>query len=639
MSRVKEREKEERMKKIKAEYRKSVNRAMVKKIVLLVVLVLIVTVITVVAVVKNERTEDIRIAVVTDTHVVASSLFTAENYDDYRYSNKMMDISEAIFDTFADELIKDEVDFLLITGDITEYGDRASHMAVTKTLKKLEDNGVGVFVINGNHDIKGYHGSDRLTREEFKELYCDFGYSEAIATKSDTLSYVADIDEKHRLIAIDNIDYTGAISTENKESLSDEHRLWLYDQLDICMREEKIPVIISHKPLVTHFPEVSEIIDNTEEEMQYKELTEYLAKNGAKIGFAGHEHTNDIKTVKFNDKFEYTEVESSCFSFGPPTYRIMKSDGNEINISTRILRGLDKKYVSPFMPEEEWKQIQTDGLKGYGEFTINRVIDDVIEEIIGEDGTLNKPLVDKWSKFDNLYNVFKTDVLLKFFNMPYYKKDANETESLEEIVESYGYVLPETEYKNLTDLIKKYVTKYVEGDEDFGSDLTILAEYSIYSFILLFSDVTESICNELEAIYPEEGPFEIKLNMQSLFDEGKLELFDSNVVPIVVELANLVKNEGLIELPIDINFEFFNNGLGDPGTEKGVHNSIILGTLSGYTKGKFDGVDQYVYDKYVLIGGENGLLRDGFFKKFAPDAIKDMYPSDTEYTILINENA
>ena len=109
MSRIREREKEERIKNIKAEYRKSANRAMVKKIVFVVVFALIVTAVTAIAAVRNERTECTRIAVVTDTHVVASSLFTAENYDDYRYSNKMMDISEAIFNTFADELIKEKV--------------------------------------------------------------------------------------------------------------------------------------------------------------------------------------------------------------------------------------------------------------------------------------------------------------------------------------------------------------------------------------------------------------------------------------------------------------------------------------------------------------------------------------------------
>ena len=632
MSRIREREKEERIKNIKAEYRKSANRAMVKKIVFVVVFALIVTAVTAVATVRNERTECTRIAVVTDTHVVASSLFTAENYDDYRYSNKMMDISEAIFNTFADELIKEKTDFLLITGDITEYGDRASHIAVTKALKRLEDNGVDVFVINGNHDVKGYYGSDRITRKEFRELYYDFGYSEAIVTKDNTLSYVADIDEKHRLIAIDNIDYTGSTLTEDKESLSDEHRLWVYDQLDICIREEKIPVIISHKPLVTHFPEVSEIIDNTEEETQFKKLTEYFAKNGAKIGFSGHEHTNDIKTVKFNDKYEYTEVESSCFSYGPPTYRIMKSDGNEINISTRILDNLNKKYVSLFMPDDEWKQIEKDGLKTYGEFIIGRVIDDVSEEIIGVNGILNKPLTGEWSKFDSLYNVFKTDVLYKFINMPYYKKDANGTESLEEIVEEYGYTLPETEYKNLMDLIKKYVTSYLAGDEDFGSDLPVLAEYSIYSFILLFSEASEDLCDELETVYPEEGPLEINLDMQRLFDEGELELYDSNIIPLLIKFAYKLFDDTGIE------FGFLNNGLGDPGTGKGVHNSFILGALSGLTKGKFDGVDQYIYDKYILLGGEDGLLRDGFFKKFAPDAIKDMYPSDSEYTLKINEN-
>ena len=68
-------------------------------------------------------------------------------------------------------------------------------------------------MIPGNHDINNkraarYEGEQRLpaeytTPEEFRRIYRDFGYDEAISEDVRSLSYVYQLDEEHRIMMLD----------------------------------------------------------------------------------------------------------------------------------------------------------------------------------------------------------------------------------------------------------------------------------------------------------------------------------------------------------------------------------------------------------------------------------------------------
>ena len=80
---------------------------------------------------------------------------------------------------------------MIISGDLTLEGEKLSHEAFAQKLGKLEDHGIPVYVIPGNHDINNpkaasYKGAEvipatRTTPEEFATIYRDFGYDEAIS--------------------------------------------------------------------------------------------------------------------------------------------------------------------------------------------------------------------------------------------------------------------------------------------------------------------------------------------------------------------------------------------------------------------------------------------------------------------------
>lgn len=137
---------------------------------------------------------------------------------------------EPITDAFLDEVKERQPDVLILSGDLTLDGEKASHEELAEKLYGVEQSGVPVLVIPGNHDINNrqaarFQGTERLpaeftTPEEFREIYRDFGYDEAIKKDLYSLSYVYELDSECWFLMLDTCQYKpiarvgGAISSE-----------------------------------------------------------------------------------------------------------------------------------------------------------------------------------------------------------------------------------------------------------------------------------------------------------------------------------------------------------------------------------------------------------------------------------------
>ena len=147
---------------------------------------------------------DYRIMVISDIHLLAPEL-----YDDGAAAQRMaagdMKLSlksDTIMQHIVDRAIADKPDLLLITGDLTLNGARASHERLVGHLARLQQNGVPTLVIPGNHDIscpnaRRYVGSKAtqvptITRDEFAQLYAHHGYGNESLRDPASLSYVCD---------------------------------------------------------------------------------------------------------------------------------------------------------------------------------------------------------------------------------------------------------------------------------------------------------------------------------------------------------------------------------------------------------------------------------------------------------------
>ena len=153
---------------------------------------------------------------------------------------KIVTYIDQITDAFLDEVVKQHPDALVLSGDLTLNGEKASHKDLAEKLHRVENHGIPVLVIPGNHDINNhqaarYKGEERLpaeytTPEEFRQIYRAFGYDEAVSEDPNSLSYLYELDENTWLLMIDSCQY----SPVNKVggSVSEATYEWVEQQLE-----------------------------------------------------------------------------------------------------------------------------------------------------------------------------------------------------------------------------------------------------------------------------------------------------------------------------------------------------------------------------------------------------------------------
>jgi predicted MPP superfamily phosphohydrolase len=130
----------------------------------------------------------VRFAVLSDLHFYDVKLGVGGTaFDNYLAADpKLLHLSEPILDAAVADLMTRNVRFVIISGDLTKDGEILNHVRVTQYLQKLEQAGIEVFVVPGNHDINNadaveYRGEKTkpvpsASPEVFRAIYQRFGY-------------------------------------------------------------------------------------------------------------------------------------------------------------------------------------------------------------------------------------------------------------------------------------------------------------------------------------------------------------------------------------------------------------------------------------------------------------------------------
>lgn len=248
---------------------------------------------------------EISILVGTDIHYLSRELTDGGNHFQYMVEHgdgKVVTYIEQITDAFIEEVIEREPDVLILSGDLTLDGEKKSHEELADKLYDIEDAGIPVLVIPGNHDINNHHaakfqGDDRLpaeftTPEEFREIYRHFGYDEALSEDKNSLSYVYELDEDTRFLMLDSCQYSrkalvgGAI-------LSDTYD-WIEKMLDEAWTDGADIIPVAHHNLLDE----SEIYvqDCTIEHSE--QLIRLLEDWDAPFFLSGHLHVQHTKQAE-----------------------------------------------------------------------------------------------------------------------------------------------------------------------------------------------------------------------------------------------------------------------------------------------------------------------------------------------------
>lgn len=212
---------------------------------------------------------------------------------------KVVEYVDSITDAFLAEAAEKQPDALILSGDLTQNGEKVNHEELAKKLCLLESQGVPVVVIPGNHDINhpsaaSFEGTekkkaDNINAEEFYSIYREFGYDEAMDRDENSLSYIYQADERYWLMMLDSCQY----DPENKIGgrIRKETLLWMEKWLERAREEQVMVIPVAHHNLLkesTLYPE-----DCTLENAV--QVIDLLEQYGLPVYISGHLHLQRVK--------------------------------------------------------------------------------------------------------------------------------------------------------------------------------------------------------------------------------------------------------------------------------------------------------------------------------------------------------
>ena len=299
-----------------------------------------------------------RFAVISDPHIYKDRLGTTGSaFDDYLKGDpKLIEWSEAIFESALDSITRQGGRFLIILGDLTKDGEILDHVLMAQHLAKLEQKGIQVFVVPGNHDINNpdavtYVGDTtrpvpNTSPGTFRALYQRFGYGEAIARDAGSLSYVAEPVPGLWLLAIDSCKYRDNLELGTPViggGLASGTMDWILARLQEAQAGGKQVIAFMHHGVNQHFlPEPLLFPDYLVDD--WPTVSAQLAAAGLKAVFTGHYHSQDAAypvDENLQPQLTLCDVETGSLSQYPCAFRVVTIDGATLNIRTERVTEID----------------------------------------------------------------------------------------------------------------------------------------------------------------------------------------------------------------------------------------------------------------------------------------------------------
>ena len=318
----------------------------------------------------------------------------AEDYQNQTSGDlRLMGENEALTTAAVDQMIEEGnlPKVLLVTGDLSSEGEEASHRGFAEQMARLQEKGVTVLVIPGNHDLYNSSamtfqddtqvrdngtGSLYTTEAEFREIYASMGYDEnatvqasggtiesvdyyvenlgedGIADCQGGLSYVARTSGGVAFIMIDTEVYTTDFNGNTVAAgsgggmMSDALRAWVTQQAAELTEQGYAIVAGVHHPVLNHqtTAETEFITDRIDvqsgEGGTAKDNSNIIATELADAGihyvFSGHMHENDVASYTTPTGNVIYDLETGGLCAYPSPYRyatLSATDDGELSLS------------------------------------------------------------------------------------------------------------------------------------------------------------------------------------------------------------------------------------------------------------------------------------------------------------------
>lgn len=286
----------------------------------------------------------LKFTVITDTHYYSKRNWIAGNSDDFPPESGQLLVKyseEIIRDTFNKLSRNDEIDIILISGDLTNNGEIPSHEEMRDVLKELKNRGKMIYVITATHDYDdGFmpaYGRDqnnnpvpvpRLVRDKLMDYYGEFGYNDAISVHEESLSYVAQLSEGYRLLAL-NDDYGNPHCGYSEDCFE-----WVKAQVERAEREGQFLVAMTHHPVIA--PSVLYRLIGANDMLDKHELrAKQFADMGLPFILTGHSHVHNISSVTTESGNTLYDISTGALTGFPPVYREIEIIPDERKIDVK----------------------------------------------------------------------------------------------------------------------------------------------------------------------------------------------------------------------------------------------------------------------------------------------------------------
>ena len=242
------------------------------------------------------------LAIASDLHYQSHSITDrGKAYIDFIAGSdgKLIEYLPQLLDAFSDEIINTDVDVLILSGDITMNGEAENHQELSAKLARIQEEGIPVLVIPGNHDINNpnasYYFGDKKTQgqsvtpEEFYQYYRDLGYDQALSRDEASLSYIYELDERYWIMMLDTCQYEPVNLVGGR--ISEETLLWMEEWLQKAESANVTVIPVGHHNLQPQSSLYTAdcALDN------YQEVTELLERFRLPVYISGHLHVQRVK--------------------------------------------------------------------------------------------------------------------------------------------------------------------------------------------------------------------------------------------------------------------------------------------------------------------------------------------------------
>lgn len=404
---------------------------------------------------KIQKGHDITMYTATDIHYLGNDLTDGgAAFKEYVASGdgKQLQYIDEIMDAFIYEIESEKPDILIISGDLTNNGEKESHVELAKKINVIEESGTTVYVIPGNHDIsnpwaRSFKGdkqymTESINEKEFSEIYANFGYDEAISKDQTTLSYLAAPSENLWLLMLDtskykNNDDLGIPQTDGE--LSQDTLDWIKKGSALAREKGAKILTVMHHNILDH----SEVVRKGFTLNNSSETLDLFNENDLNLVLSGHIHVQDISSFK-NGKDTQYDIATGSLAVNPHQYGIIKYsfENNSIDYATSRV-DVENWSKEKGVTDKNLNHFSVYGEEYFGKFAYDMAYKQLIMEEIYSEGEIKS-----------------MSEIMEILNVRYFA--GTENLNLKDVITKDGYQL----WSQAQDSFLKRYIKSISSDSD-----------------------------------------------------------------------------------------------------------------------------------------------------------------------------